>query len=120
MIKITGQQCKAARGLLKWNIHDLSHRCHMPPRRIESFERGILQLQLPENDELVKIYKEQGIEFKGDLEVKLGNKKGTVSGGGSNGSGVGQRITVDSLTLDTLDKEEENDYASKLRDDDDL
>lgn len=87
MLKITGKQSKAARGLLKWNVHDLTSRCTVQGRRIESFERGTIQLQMPENDELVRAYKAEGIEFKGDMEVKLANT--TTSTTKSRGSSIG-------------------------------
>lgn len=69
--KITSKQCRAARGLLKWNINDLASRVNVAVRRLESFERGNIQLFQNENTEISDVFKKEGIEFLSDFEVKL-------------------------------------------------
>jgi hypothetical protein len=94
-LKISGKQSKASRGLLKWNIYDLCSRVSIPSKRVESFERGTIQLQASENSELVKVFKESGIEFLSDFEVCL--KKGsndTPSTIKNSGSGMGEQVVI--------------------------
>ena len=90
----------------------MASRCQLNARRIDSFEKGLLQLQMPENDNLVEIFKSAGIEFKGDLEVKLGNKKGDYRTQGG-GSGQGMRIHVDATTLLPAEDETQSGFALK-------
>jgi hypothetical protein len=102
-VKISGKQSKASRGLLKWNIHDLCSRVNITSKRVESFERGTIQLQASENSELVKVYKDSGIEFLSDFEVRL--KKGSSDAPAmskNSGSGVGEHIVISMNELSSL------------------
>lgn len=75
MHKITAKQCRTARSLLKWNVYDLSTRVKdIPPKRIESFERGTVHILEWEIEQLVTVLTKAGIVFRPDLEVEL--KKG--------------------------------------------
>ena len=69
--QISSKQSRQARSLLKWNHHDVIGKCTLRLQRLDHFERGILRLTRPENDELVKVYVDHGIYFSGDGEVKL-------------------------------------------------
>jgi hypothetical protein len=69
--KVSSKQCRAARDLLKWNLHDLVSRVNVPVKRLESFERGSIQLYQNENHEIAEVFKKNGIEFLSDFEVKL-------------------------------------------------
>jgi len=70
--KITGKQCRQARSLLKWNLHDLASRVKsILARRIDSFEHGTVHLQPWENEALATAFKKAGILLKADLEVAL-------------------------------------------------
>ena len=99
-MNLTARQCRSARGLLKWNIHDLASRTSVLHKRIESFERGSIKLHKPENEEIIKLFQKQGIEFKENFEVDLSdnrNKDSSMqainSGGG--GQNLGQAIVID-------------------------
>lgn len=83
-MKLTGKQSRAARGLLKWNLHDLATRVRTPVKRIESFEKGVIHLQKYENEELIDIFKKHGIEFRGDFDVHLVKQERKVQGDGQN------------------------------------
>jgi transcriptional regulator with XRE-family HTH domain len=69
--QITAKQSRQARSLLKWNLHDVVNKCTLRPQRIDHFERGILRLSRPENDQLFKVYTDNGIFFTRDFDVKL-------------------------------------------------
>ena len=72
MHRITGKQSKTSRSLLKWNIYDLANRVKsILPKRLDSFEHGMVHLMEWENDEVVRAFKKAGILFKADLEVVL-------------------------------------------------
>lgn len=72
MKRITGKQCKTARSLLKWNLHDLAARVKaILPRRIDSFEHGVVHLMEWEYAELLRVFVKAGIHFKPDMEVTL-------------------------------------------------
>lgn len=71
MHKLSPGQSKKARGLLKWNIRDLSHRSNVPPNRIESFEKGIIHLYARENNSIVEILRKEGVMFQEFGEVAL-------------------------------------------------
>ncbi len=71
---ITSRQCKQARSLLKWNPQDLASRTRIPVRNIERFEKGVTRLMLPENDEIMKTFKKNGIIFKDNFDVMLVGK----------------------------------------------
>jgi len=74
-LRITSKQCKSARSLLKWNIHDLASRTNVLSKRIDNFEKGMCHLHQPENDDIVRVYVEAGIEFRSDFEVVLADPK---------------------------------------------
>lgn len=95
MHKLTGKQCKQARGLLKWNVYDLSsHVNGINPKRIESFERGMVHIAEWENDEMVKAFRKEGVAFNAELDVVLAeaDKKRNVASGGA---GDGAHIKLD-------------------------
>lgn len=71
---ITPKQCKKARSLLKWNIHDVVGKCNLSPVRLERFERASIRLSRPENDELYKLFTKFGLVFTLDFEVILAEK----------------------------------------------
>lgn len=72
MHKLTGKQCRQARALLKWNLYDLANHLNgINPRRIESFERGMVHVAEWENDEMVNAFRDQGVLFNADLDVVL-------------------------------------------------
>ncbi len=73
-LTITAQQCKRARGLLKWNAQDLASHTRISVRQIEKFERNQARLLRPENEEIVKTFKEHGITFNANGEVNSLNK----------------------------------------------
>lgn len=83
MTKMSSKQCRSARDLLKWNVHDLASRVNVGVKRIETFERGSVQLYQNENTEIVDIFKKHGIEFLSDFEVKL--KKEAKDNAGAKG-----------------------------------
>lgn len=72
--QITAKQCKKARSLLKWNIHDVVGKTNLSPVRLERFERGTIRLTRPENDELYKLFTKFGLVFTQDFEVFLAEK----------------------------------------------
>lgn len=69
--KITPRQCKIARGLIHWNIYDLSNNCGIQAKRLDSFEKSLLHLVPYEFFEIVRAFKMEGVEFTDDFEVKL-------------------------------------------------
>lgn len=71
---ITGKQCQQARGLLKWNQRDLSTRCSLDSKRIDSFEKGIIRLQKGEVEGVMDAFDKKDIQFKGNFEVELKKK----------------------------------------------
>lgn len=75
MIKISGSQCRKARGLLSWNHRDLSHKSKLSVSRISNFERGLIHLQQMENKALYDAFKEDGIVFHEFGEVSLDMEK---------------------------------------------
>lgn len=70
-MNITGKQSRAARALLKWNLHDLASRTRVLAKRIDSFEKAMCHLHKGEHDEVVRVFVEAGIEFLPDFEVIL-------------------------------------------------
>lgn len=100
-MKLSGKQSRSARGLLKWNLHDLASKVKTPIKRLESFEKGVLHLQKVENDELINAYKKEGIEFRGDFEVVLKEKKEARNYGGET---VTVAIDADELLREVLMK----------------
>lgn len=69
--QINAKQSRKARSLLKWNVHDVISKCAIRVQRFDNFERGSIRLTRPENDELVKLYSDQGIRFTGNHDVVL-------------------------------------------------
>ncbi len=90
-VKITPKVSQRARSLLKWNVNDLSKESNVPPKVIERFERGMGQMQRPDNDAIFKTFKEHGIRIKDNLEVELVDKK---SGKKSNSGPVRAHIKL--------------------------
>lgn len=82
-LQITPKMCARARSLLKWNVNDLAKATNIAPQTIESFERGIKRLIKPDNDSMLKIFKEHGIRFKENMEVELVEVKSGRRTGGS-------------------------------------
>lgn len=78
---ISAKQCKRARALLKWNPLDLASRTRIPVSHLEKFERSQVRLTKPENDEVVKVFERNKIEFLRDGDV------GLHSGGSHSGDG---------------------------------
>ncbi len=67
MHKIIGSQCRTARSLLKWNVYDLTnHLGSISSRRIQDFEKGSTQLLGWENEDLMRLFTKNGIEFKSE------------------------------------------------------
>ena len=106
MLRLTGKQSKSARSLLKWNLYDLGNRVKgVVPKRIGSFEHGLVHLMEWENDELVRAFKKAGILFKGDLEVVLDKSKPTQDAGSGGGMhGEGERIVLRTEQVLELEK----------------
>ncbi len=75
MLKITSLQCRRARGLLQWNMRDLSHKSGVTPNRLNSFERGQIHLRPDENKNIYSVFKEEGIIFYEFGEVALDPSK---------------------------------------------
>lgn len=75
-VTLNAQQCKRARSLLKWNLQDLANQTRLKFSTLDAFERGKGKLQRPENEEVVKTFKKEGIDFKssGDVSLKRGGK----------------------------------------------
>jgi hypothetical protein len=74
-MKVTGKQCQKARALLKWNVRDLVSRMEgVQPRRIDSFEKGVVQLYGWENDKMKLVFEKSGIAFLEDFQVVLREK----------------------------------------------
>lgn len=71
MLKITSLQCRRARGLLQWNLRDLSHKSGVTVHRLTSFERGQIHLRPDENKGMYTAFKEEGIIFQEFGEVGL-------------------------------------------------
>lgn len=96
MHKLTGKQCKVARGLLKWNVYDLAnHVSRIDAKRIESYERGNAHLAEWENDELVKAFRKEGVRFNNDLDVVLGDSDTMRQNKNAGNSKQGAVITLD-------------------------
>lgn len=68
-IRLTPRQSKRAREMLRWNLTDVAARTRVPLKKFEQFERGMIRLMMPENDEIVRLYKKQGLIFRDDLDV---------------------------------------------------
>jgi len=76
-INITPNQCKSARNLLEWKQTDLVKKSGIGITTIAEFERGVRDLADRTMKELVRTFKDAGIEFINDKKsegVKL-NKK---------------------------------------------
>lgn len=69
--KISARQCKIARGMVHWNIYDLTNACGVLPKRIDDFERGLQHLLPYEYHEIIKAFHLEGIAFTDDFEVKF-------------------------------------------------
>lgn len=96
MHKLTGKQCKQARALLKWNVYDLASRVNgINPRRIESYERGMVHMAEWENDEMVSAFRKEGIQFNAEMDVTLNAADKTSSAVKVGGTGEGARIQLD-------------------------
>lgn len=96
MHKLTGKHSRQARALLKWNVYDLSSRVNgINPRRIESFERGMVHIAEWENNEMVSAFRKDGIHFSAELDVtlKASDKAGKAVTVG--GTGEGMHIQLD-------------------------
>lgn len=74
-MNITGKQCKAARGLLKWNLRELEFRSTIRASAIEGFEDGSKPLMGPQREVLYKTFKKEGIVFLDMGDVKLVEEK---------------------------------------------
>ena len=68
---ITARQCKQARSLLKWNIHDIASKTNIPPKHLERFERSVTRLTMPEAKEVIHVFEKHGICFLDNLDVIL-------------------------------------------------
>lgn len=96
MHKLTGKQCRTARGLLKWNIYDLANRINgVNPKRIDSFERGMVHIAEWENDEMVTAFRKEGVTFNADLEVVLDTSNTSKSAIVAHMHGEGAHIKLD-------------------------
>ncbi|GEM_PF-6361784 len=69
--QITPRQCKQARSLLKWNVQDLAVKAKLYPKQIERFEKSLTRVTMPEMDAMVKIFKQEGIQFLDNMDVIL-------------------------------------------------
>lgn len=80
-VTLTAQQCKRARSLLKWNLQDLANHTRLKISILDAFEHGKSKLQRPENAEVVKTLKKEGIDFKsnGEVSLKRGGKGHSTS-----------------------------------------
>lgn len=105
--QITSNQCRKARSLLKWNIHDVVSKCNVSPPRLERFERASIRLTRPENEELVKLFIKHGIQFTEDFDVLLPNREGfaesPLSAAYSGTAGTGGNSLIE--TVETYDPE---------------
>lgn len=96
MHKLTGKQCKQARALLKWNVYDLASRVNgINPRRIESYERGMVHIVEWENDEMVTAFRKEGIHFSAELDVTLKDSDRVATSMKVGGTGDGAHIQLD-------------------------
>ena len=75
MKQITSRQCRTARSLLKWNIHDLAARTRVPFRTIDLFEKNLKRIQRHESEELINVFTQSGVIFQSDFEVYLKDEK---------------------------------------------
>ena len=71
---ISGKQCQKARNLLKWNQRDLSTRCAVDMKRIDSFEKGVIRPYKGEMDAIMTAFEKEDIQFKANFEVELKQK----------------------------------------------
>ena len=71
IIQLSSKQCRHARGLLHWNLQDISSRCSITRVRLEQFERGDVALIRPENEMLFKLFQKHGIIINTRGEVLL-------------------------------------------------
>ncbi len=71
MALMTGKQCRKARNLLRWNQRDLSARSRVPVKRLDNFEKGYFRLYKSEHDDVMKVFKREGVIFKDNFEVVL-------------------------------------------------
>ena len=74
-VLLTSRQCRKARHLLKWNIHDITSQVRVDPRKMEKFERGTTRLLPHENNEIVKLFLANNIVFAANYEVELKTDK---------------------------------------------
>jgi len=106
--KLTGKQCKQARALLKWNVYDLASRVNgINPKRIESYERGMVHMAEWENDEMVTAFRKEGIQFNAELDVTLSASDKVATSVKIGGTGEGAHIQLDadqSIMSDTSTK----------------
>jgi hypothetical protein len=93
--RLAPAQCKRARGLLHWNVHDLSMRTKVSPVRIERFERNQGRLHKTEADEIVETLIKHNIEFKPNGTVILSGHTATQKSDD-------HTTPITSLTLDEL------------------
>lgn len=121
MHKLTGKQCKMARALLKWNIYDLVTRLNaISPKRIDSYERGLVHIAEWENDEILKAFRKEGVQFNTDMDVVLKDGQKAKPAGG-HGTGQGAHIVLDAdnsvlsdttATIPSLISREQDDAVS--------
>ncbi len=96
MHKLTGKQCKQARALLKWNVYDLASRVNgINPKRIESYERGMVHTAEWENDEMVTAFRKEGIQFNAEMDVTLSASDKVATSVKVGGGGEGAHIQLD-------------------------
>lgn len=69
--RLTVKQCKQARGLLKWNLRDLSVRSNIKLERLTEFEQNVVKLFKNENAAVVDVLVKAGIVFGDSGEVTL-------------------------------------------------
>jgi len=70
-LQLTSKQCRRARGLLHWNLQDITSRCSITRVRLEQFERGDVPLIRTENEILYKLFQKHGIIINTRGEVLL-------------------------------------------------
>lgn len=94
---ITARQCKQARSLLKWNLHDITSKTNIPAKQLERFERSLTRLTMPESKEVITVFEKHGIVFLDNLDVILVTEE----------SEQAQQIKSDLNQAKTIDAEEE-------------
>lgn len=110
-VHMTPKVCARARSLLKWNVNDLSKATNIPPKSIESFERGIKRLIKPENDAMHKAFKDNGIRFKDNMEVELVEVNGNRNGDGPVRTQV--KLKEESYSVDDIESLVSQYFATK-------